>query len=236
MLASTALVLGWLACGPAPRQRTVAPLMMAAPQPFRSDEKFDYFKVLRRLDVTLTKPMGAVLEEGKAGGVVVDDLQDGGSAAETGLLKKGDRLSTVMGTDVMGGTLDEVMDLLVNAPEEVELGVRRMVISRKPRAPPHELIFAFMPLWISSPFSWMAVRITTPRSTWMVSPSTSSDGGAGQCSSCWVEVLEGAENLSERTGAELTFGARQKKPDSWRMACQTFVDGPAKVEVKSLGK
>ena len=139
MLASTALVLGWLACGPAPRQRTVAPLMMAAPQPFRSDEKFDYFKVLRRLDVKLTKPMGAVLEEGKAGGVVVDDLQDGGSAAETGLLKKGDRLSTVMGTDVMGATFDEVMDLLVNAPEEVELGVRRVVISRKPRAPPPSL-------------------------------------------------------------------------------------------------
>ncbi|MEM9771390.1 MAG: 2Fe-2S iron-sulfur cluster-binding protein [Cyanobacteria bacterium P01_D01_bin.73] len=55
-------------------------------------------------------------------------------------------------------------------------------------------------------------------------------GGYGQCGLCSVEVLEGGENLSPRTDFENR--KLKKKPDSYRLACQTLVNGPVKVRVK----
>ncbi|GAQ78903.1 hypothetical protein KFL_000200550 [Klebsormidium nitens] len=46
-------------------------------------------------------------------------------------------------------------------------------------------------------------------------------GGAGNCGTCEVEILEGAELLSERTDAEYKY--LKKKPDTYRLACQTIV-------------
>ncbi|AFZ49290.1 2Fe-2S iron-sulfur cluster-binding protein [Dactylococcopsis salina] len=47
-------------------------------------------------------------------------------------------------------------------------------------------------------------------------------GGYGQCGTCVVEVVEGMENLSERTPAEQK--KLKKKPDSYRLSCQTIVN------------
>ncbi|KAJ4828252.1 hypothetical protein Tsubulata_012059 [Turnera subulata] len=46
-------------------------------------------------------------------------------------------------------------------------------------------------------------------------------GGGGSCGTCIVEVLEGKDLLNERTNAELRY--LKKKPESWRLACQTIV-------------
>lgn len=55
-------------------------------------------------------------------------------------------------------------------------------------------------------------------------------GGYGQCGTCVVEVVEGMENLSPRTEAENR--KLRKKPDSYRLACQALVHGPASVVTK----
>ncbi|MEM8780514.1 MAG: 2Fe-2S iron-sulfur cluster-binding protein [Cyanobacteria bacterium P01_G01_bin.49] len=55
-------------------------------------------------------------------------------------------------------------------------------------------------------------------------------GGYGQCGTCVVEVVEGMENLSPRTDFEQRV--LKKKPDSFRLACQTIVNGPIKVKTK----
>jgi ferredoxin len=59
-------------------------------------------------------------------------------------------------------------------------------------------------------------------------------GGGGQCSSCWVEVLEGDDKLSPKTDAERARG--KKKPESYRMACQALVQGECNVIVRSMEK
>ncbi|KAI3764888.1 hypothetical protein L2E82_14905 [Cichorium intybus] len=46
-------------------------------------------------------------------------------------------------------------------------------------------------------------------------------GGGGSCGTCIVEVVEGTELLNERTNTELKY--LKKKPESWRLACQTIV-------------
>nr|WP_263012730.1 (2Fe-2S)-binding protein [Laspinema sp. D3b] len=55
-------------------------------------------------------------------------------------------------------------------------------------------------------------------------------GGYGQCGTCIVEVVEGMENLSDRTAVENQ--KLKKKPPSYRLACQTLVNGPVSVKTK----
>ncbi len=55
-------------------------------------------------------------------------------------------------------------------------------------------------------------------------------GGNGQCGTCVVEVIDGSEHLSPRTAAEERH--LKKKPDSYRLACQTKVMGDITVKTK----
>ena len=55
-------------------------------------------------------------------------------------------------------------------------------------------------------------------------------GGYGQCGTCLVEILEGMENLSERT--EFEERKLRRKPPSFRLACQVLVNGNVTVKTK----
>ncbi len=55
-------------------------------------------------------------------------------------------------------------------------------------------------------------------------------GGYGQCGTCIVEIVSGMENLSQRTDFENR--KLKRKPDSYRLACQTIVNGPVSVKTK----
>lgn len=52
-------------------------------------------------------------------------------------------------------------------------------------------------------------------------------GGYGQCGTCIVEIAEGMENLSPRT--EVENRKLKKKPQNYRLACQSLVNGPVSV-------
>ncbi|MGI0485344.1 2Fe-2S iron-sulfur cluster-binding protein [Pantanalinema rosaneae CENA516] len=55
-------------------------------------------------------------------------------------------------------------------------------------------------------------------------------GGYGQCGTCIVEVVDGMENLSPRTEAE--DRKLKRKPQNYRLACQTLVQGAVTVKTK----
>ncbi len=55
-------------------------------------------------------------------------------------------------------------------------------------------------------------------------------GGYGHCGTCIVEIVEGMENLSPKTDFEQR--RLKKKPASYRLACQTIVNGPVSVKTK----
>jgi ferredoxin len=55
-------------------------------------------------------------------------------------------------------------------------------------------------------------------------------GGYGQCGTCIVEIEEGMENLSDRTPVENR--KLKKRPPSYRLACQTLVNGLVNVKTK----
>ena len=48
-------------------------------------------------------------------------------------------------------------------------------------------------------------------------------GGKGRCVSCKMEILQGAENLSELSQAEQNFREQNLLKNTERLACQTFM-------------
>ncbi|XP_022131458.1 photosynthetic NDH subunit of subcomplex B 3, chloroplastic [Momordica charantia] len=60
-------------------------------------------------------------------------------------------------------------------------------------------------------------------------------GGGGSCGTCIVEIIDGNGLLNERTNTELRY--LKKKPETWRLACQTIVgnkENSGKVVVQRL--
>lgn len=55
-------------------------------------------------------------------------------------------------------------------------------------------------------------------------------GGKAKCSTCRVLVLEGDQHLNKPNGAETKLKSKIGLPDAVRLACQTHVSGPVKVE------
>src|SRR5882672_5324628 len=55
-------------------------------------------------------------------------------------------------------------------------------------------------------------------------------GGKAKCSTCRVLVLEGGQHLNKPNGAETRLKSKIGLPDAVRLVCQTYVNGPVKVE------
>lgn len=60
--------------------------------------------------------------------------------------------------------------------------------------------------------------------------NVSNCGGLGQCGTCVMRVLEGAQNLSPRTAVEEMYLA--DFPAEYRLSCRTCVNGNVTVEVR----
>lgn len=78
--------------------------------------------------VTLTKPLGLVFEEvtaGSANGVRVSEVQPGGAASKMGYPWPGDLLLECNGVDLSSADFDSAMEVLINAPERLNLLMAR---------------------------------------------------------------------------------------------------------------
>lgn len=80
---------------------------------------------LGEFTVSLTKPLGIILEERDAGkpGVCVASLVDGGAADNSGAIAKGDALVAVDGRDLTQADFDTAMDVLITAPGDRPLDI-----------------------------------------------------------------------------------------------------------------
>ena len=55
-------------------------------------------------------------------------------------------------------------------------------------------------------------------------------GGLGQCGTCVVEVLEGAQNLSPRSDVEQVY--LSDRPANYRLSCRTSVNGDVTIRTR----
>ena len=50
-------------------------------------------------------------------------------------------------------------------------------------------------------------------------------GGLGMCSTCRVEILEGKDNVSQKSKSEQKLSEKLELPSNIRLACQTKIKG-----------
>ena len=74
-------------------------------------------------EISLSKPLGIILEESEAGqgGVQVESLAEGGAADISGSIVRGDVLKKIGEVDVSSSDFDSIMELLVSAPSDLDL-------------------------------------------------------------------------------------------------------------------
>jgi 2Fe-2S ferredoxin len=61
-------------------------------------------------------------------------------------------------------------------------------------------------------------------------------GAKGRCTTCKMIVLDGAENLTSPSEAEIRYRKAGLLPDPQRLACQTKTNGALKIAVPEQSK
>jgi ferredoxin len=178
-------------------------------------------------------------EEGQAAGVFVKDIADGGSAFEYQDKILGAKLSTVQGVDVTSLTFDSVMELIVDAPETVELQlfvkevIPEVVVKRKRYKQGTTVTINL--LQEGKPDIVMKATVgSNLRQTMLdngvevyqgMKQKLGNCGGQGQCTFCSVDFIE-SEGWLERSDYE--DKKLKKNPDA-RLACINEIQGPATI-------
>mmetsp|Transcript_3125 Transcript_3125/g.5057 ORF Transcript_3125/g.5057 Transcript_3125/m.5057 type:complete len:265 (+) Transcript_3125:37-831(+) len=246
------LVLGVSAFHTAPQNCRRSCLRLSSQQASETSQDAQVF--------SLAKPMGLVLEEveeGKASGVSIVDINPDGSAGRIGEIQKGMRLLAVNGQDCTSCTFDEVMDKLIAADGEVQ-------VTLQSSSPKQTLVVpgAIQPLEAPTekvepppegPFEVIVLsgeekRVLTIQAGANLRKELLANGvevyagmakltncnGGGQCGTCAVEVVAG-EGLGPAR-SEWEERKLRGRPGSHRLACMNTVAGPVSVRVKPSNK
>jgi ferredoxin len=176
-------------------------------------------------------------EEGQALGVFVKDIAEGGSAEEYKDKIIGAKLSTVQGVDVTLLTFDSVMELIVDAPETVDLQlfVKQLEEVKQRKVFKQGGRVTIKVLQEGKPDLVMKARVgDNLRQTLLdnnfevyqgMKQKLGNCGGQGQCTFCSVDFIE-SEGWLERSDYE--DKKLKKNPDA-RLACINEIQGPATI-------
>jgi ferredoxin len=175
------------------------------------------------------------VEEGQANGVFVKDIAEGGSAAQYQDKIIGAKLSTVQGKDVTSLTFDSVMELMVDAPETVELQLFLVKEKEAPMVFKEGTTVTINVLQDGKPDLVMNAKVgDNLRQTLLdngfevyqgMKQKLGNCGGAGQCTFCAMDFVE-SQGWLERSDYE--DKKLLKNPDA-RLACLNEIQGPATI-------
>eukprot|EP00632_Arachnochrysis_sp_CCMP2950_P001741 CAMPEP_0185720720 /NCGR_PEP_ID=MMETSP1164-20130828/50257_1 /TAXON_ID=1104430 /ORGANISM="Chrysoreinhardia sp, Strain CCMP2950" /LENGTH=307 /DNA_ID=CAMNT_0028388383 /DNA_START=5 /DNA_END=928 /DNA_ORIENTATION=- len=188
------------------------------------DENFEVDK----LECTIVKDPGLGIEltevanNGEGVGVVIVSGLVPGSPAASSPLQPGDVISKVGTVDVEAKTYDDLVDVLVAADPVVKLTVKRLIQRFKVRASIRYANDAAPGKDGEIFFGGENLRRGLIARGVKVNDSSlgKSCGGDGQCQTCAVEVLGGANALTQPKGPEKIIF---RNAPTWRLSCQTSV-------------
>jgi len=185
--------------------------------------------VTEEVTVTINRPLGMALAEDRRGAVFVEELVEGGNAEKAGTVEAGDVIvSCGTSADALTAAkdFDTVMDTLGSNPESETMS---LVLSRttKVELPPGDVVTAIIDgskeLQVEPDSILRDVLLDSEVDLYTNSGKMMNCGGGGSCGTCAVAVLEGMDQLSEKADTELRL--LKKKPDMYRLACQTVCEG-----------
>lgn len=211
------------------------------------------------LSLTLEKPLGLILEEddaeGEGGGVIVTQVNEGGSAFDS---PSKDRLiqakiSSVMGIDVSASSFDDVMDAIINAPSPVDIDFAVPASPSSTDGDEEEAADETPRYEVGTP---VAITVQQPetnkpdivldarvgdnlRKTLLANgdielyrglkKKLGNCGGGGQCGYCAVELVDEGDGVwGERSDYEAQRIGKNGS-EKCRLACMNNIVGPATV-------
>ena len=183
--------------------------------------------------LSLTKPLGVILEEnvqGTAAGVFVKQVGDAGSAAAFADEMTGCKLLAVQGVDMTSADFDTVMDAIVNAPDTVELELQRavddfpvgtVVTVTAEQSNGEDLVFEakvgdnLRQALLDNGFEvYQGMK-----------QKLGNCGGGGSCTFCAMDIIE-SQGWPERSDYE---DKKLAKNPNARLACLNPIQGPVKL-------
>lgn len=195
--------------------------------------KFDTSKYLR---VALKKPLGLNLEEvleNKARGVMIADVNDGGSAKASGSPIKGRFLVSVNKQDVRYKSFDDILDLIGGLPAEQPIDLEMVY--------PDD-VFKGPAVIAVTTAEGKVVQIKTIKGLVMRdvllgagielytgSAKLTNCGGGMTCGTC---VLDVTGDVDWEPRADMEAKRLKKYPDSCRLSCNTIVEGDVTVKLR----
>ncbi|GKY99348.1 hypothetical protein MPSEU_000889900 [Mayamaea pseudoterrestris] len=198
------------------------------------------------LSLSLPKPLGILLEEmeeGTSNGVIIQQVDPGGSAFEHADQLQGKQLAFVQGTNVTRLAFDDVMQLIIDAPQTVDLQVivsDSEQVTDEAKAPSVVSFDAGTPVTIlfqqpgSADLSISAKVGDNLRMTLLengvevyqgLKQKLGNCGGGGTCTFCAMDIVE-SQGWLERSDYEDNKLA--KFPQA-RLACLNTIQGPATI-------
>lgn len=213
--------------------RAVAGLVLALCWMGESVKKFDTAKYQR---VSLKKPLGLSLEEvqeNTARGVMITDVNDGGSAKAAGLTSlRGKFLCSVNNVDVRYKTFDDIIDVISNAPadkpvdlacvspDDVFKGPAELSVTT--REGKEVVVKTVKGLMLRDVLLGSGIDVYTNTA------KMTNCAGALQCGTCVVDV-QGDEDWEPR--ADIEAKRLKKYAGSCRLSCNTVIEGDCRVLV-----
>ncbi|KAG7351010.1 ferredoxin [Nitzschia inconspicua] len=196
---------------------------------------------INRLQLTLEKPLGMILEEvqeGQAQGVYVLELAEEGSAAGNDQLI-GLTLATVNGQDVTNLNFDAVMERLVEAPSPVALEFLTQEPNDNEEPDSYAVGTTVTIKVLEDDGSETLVEAKVGDNLRKIlldnnikvykglKQTLGNCGGAGQCTFCAAEFVE-SDGWAERSEYE---DQKLKKAPNSRLTCLNNIQGPATIRL-----
>lgn len=195
--------------------------------------------------IRIDRPLGLVLAEDSEGNVFVEEVSPGGNAFATGEVKSGDTISRC-GTseeelaECTGIGFDATIEALSQNPDSSSIFVQfsRVVKEEKVQVAASAVNIQVVDQASIETMAKALAPKENLREALLEEKNQLYDnwgkvmncGGAGQCGTCIVQVLEGMDQLTARTESEER--KLKKKPDSFRLACQVDCEGRGQGQVK----
>lgn len=186
----------------------------------------------------VSKPLGLVLEDVSSGiGAKIVEINPDGNSAKLGGMEKEMRLLSVNGKLCKDAPFDDIMtmvgDLDPSAKVQLEMEVKETEAAVEASEPKTVTVRVLQKG--KDPIEIEAMTGSILRDTLIENKIDVYDwfgkgmncGGAGQCLTCLVDVNSGCGDRTDYESEKL-----QSKPKSWRLACQTNIQGPAEVQTK----
>ena len=195
--------------------------------------KFDKTKMVR---CSLKKPLGLSLEEvseNKAKGVMITEVNEGGSAKAAGLTTslKGKYLVSVNNVDMRSKTFDEVIDMIGSAsepiaieciaPDDVFKGPATLTVSTEDGK--QTTINTIKGLMLRD------VLLSSGIDVYTNTAKLTNCNGNLQCATCVVDVTQ---DLDFEPRSDIEAKRLKKYATSCRLSCNTVIEGDCSVTVR----